>query len=308
MIDRLAASRLRQSLNSRIRLEARRRGVTADDIRQQYVFALLTKRLFADETDAWLLLGGNALLIRTRGGRFTRDVDLARAHGWTDVKELREELKSALSRPIDSDPFRFELLNVSPHSAPDAYDYGALTAKADVRVLLGASEFSRFSIDITTRRHINGPVDRLTPAPIIQHETIADLPPVPTVPVENHLADKICAIYELHGETRTASTRYRDLADIVRIIVNLDFDAARLSEVVDHESSRRRIPRPTALVSPSPGWERAYSIQAREFAEFPAALYSLDASLKVAAACLDEVLNGSRRQGRWDHTSAQWRD
>ncbi|RAX20037.1 MULTISPECIES: nucleotidyl transferase AbiEii/AbiGii toxin family protein [unclassified Actinomyces] len=307
MIEPLAASRLRQSLNSRIRAEASRRGVTADDIRQQYVFALLTKRLFADDMDDWLLLGGNALLIRTRGGRFTRDVDLARTHGWSDVQELRDELRSALSRSLDSDPFRLEIVKVSPHSEPDGYGYGALTAKADIRVLLGVAEFGRFSIDITTRRHVSGPIDRISPTPIIDHETIADLPDVPTVPVENHLADKICALYELHGKTRTASTRYRDLADIVRIVAHLDFDAARLSEMLDHESRRRRIPQPTAIVSPSPAWEQAYPRQAREFAEFPTEFHSLDASLDAAAACLDEVLNGSRSKGRWDHASAQWR-
>lgn len=44
---------------------------------------------------------------------------------------------------------------------------------------------------------------------VIEPETLADLPTVPVVAVENHLDDKIRAMYELHGRNKDQpSTRY----------------------------------------------------------------------------------------------------
>ncbi|NEA36979.1 hypothetical protein G3I17_35830 [Streptomyces sp. SID13031] len=77
------------------------------------------------------------------------------------------------------------------------------------QALLGGREFETFSIDLTTRRHIDSPVDQVALKPIIDHETLRDLPSVPTTPIENHLADKVCALYEWHGQDGDkASTRY----------------------------------------------------------------------------------------------------
>ena len=77
MIDPTKALSLRKSINARIRSEAKRREVLSGEIRKQYVFSLFFKRLFAHDVDHWMLLGGNALVIRTGGGRFTQDIDLA---------------------------------------------------------------------------------------------------------------------------------------------------------------------------------------------------------------------------------------
>ena len=73
MIDPTKALSLRKSINARIRSEAKRRGALPNEIRKQYVFSLFFKRLFARDFGHWMLLGGNALLIRTGGGRFTQD-------------------------------------------------------------------------------------------------------------------------------------------------------------------------------------------------------------------------------------------
>lgn len=295
-------------MNARFKNVAKTRGTHPDNIRHQYVFALLFKRLFSPATDTWMLLGGNALLIRTGGGRFTQDIDLARSTPWNSPEEVATELRALASRDVDTDPFRFEIRGVAAHNEIDPYGYGATTLKATVTVLLGAAEFHTFTIDITTRRHVDGPVDVVQPTPVIDHETLRGIPSVPTVPVENHLADKICALYELHGRTRTPSTRYRDLADIVRIIKELDFDASRLTEMLRHETGRRRLILPHAIKPPSPAWEREFPKQARTFADYPEKLYPLHASLHVATKCLNVILDGSRLQGNWNHVSATWID
>lgn len=233
-------------------------------MRKQYVFALFFKRFFPGEDHNWMLLGGNALLIRAGGGRFTRDIDLARDTSWEDPEPVKDELQLLVDAGDQLDPFRFELGEIDPHSDPDSFGYGSKTAKITVTVWLGNRAFDTFVIDITNRRHDHGPVDMLPLSPVIEHETLANLPDIPVVAVENHLADKICAMYELHGRNKEEpSTRYRDLADIVRLISSSAIDASRLHEVLGHEQQRRGIVLPQQLHAPSRGGQRLFPGQRR---------------------------------------------
>ena len=68
--------RLRKILSNKITTVARGKGVDPQLVRKQYVFAVFFKRIFHGDDHSWMLLGGNALLIRAGGGRFTRDIDL----------------------------------------------------------------------------------------------------------------------------------------------------------------------------------------------------------------------------------------
>lgn len=293
----------RRSLNDRLRNEAAQRGVSETFVRKQYIFAVFFGRIFRDTDSGWLLLGGNALLIRTGGGRFTQDIDLARSSDWDSIEELQTDLRHLADRKAN-DGFRFKVTSVADRSEPDQYGYGARTAKASVVSYLGAKVFEPFSIDISVRRHINGPVDHLQPRPVITDPALHDLPLVPTVPIENHLADKISALYEPHHSG--VSNRYRDLADIVRIVKDLEFSAACLDEVLEHETQRRRIRRPERLVSPGPSWEHKYPAAAKDFAEFPAEFHALEASLSYAGHALNEVLARERTTGTWDPIRQAW--
>jgi hypothetical protein len=258
------------------------------------------------ERPPWVLLGGNALLIRAGGGRFTQDIDLARESTWEDLEEVRAELQALADQAPDRDPFHFDIYAIEAHSEADPFGYGAKTAKARVRAYLGETVFDVFTIDITSRRHLDGRVDDIPLRAIITHETLSDLPTVPTTPAENHLADKVCAMYEPHGEDKSPSTRYRDLADIVRLINVADIDAERLHRVLDREKGRRRIELPAAMVTPGENWEQRFSVAARDFAEYPANLYPLEASLAAAAVCLGPILSGERMTGLWDASAGAW--
>ncbi|MGP6175382.1 nucleotidyl transferase AbiEii/AbiGii toxin family protein [Corynebacterium sp. A21] len=305
--NRQTLQRLRKILSTKITTVARGKGVDPQLVRKQYVFALFFKRLFHGDTADWMLLGGNALLIRAGGGRFTRDIDLARDTTWEDPAPVREELQALVNAGMSSDPFRFELGDIDAHSDPDSFGYGSKTAKITVTVWLGNRIFDTFIIDITNRRHDHGPVDMLPLSPVIEHETLADLPDIPVVAVENHLADKICAMYELHGRNKDEpSTRYRDLADLVRLISSSRIDAARLREVLDHEQQRRGIVLPQQLQAPSPRWVENFPRAAKDFAEYPVAYHPLEVSVDVAGRCLDPILAGAIMTGQWDPISYSW--
>lgn len=305
--NRQNLQRLRKILANKITIVARGKGVDPQLVRKQYVFALFFKRLFRTEEVNWMLLGGNALLIRAGGGRFTRDIDLARDTSWEDPAAVKAELQALVNAGTVADPFRFELGELDPNSDFNRFGYGAKTAKITVTVWLGNRIFDTFIIDITNRRHGHGPVDMLPLSPVIEHDTLTDLPDIPVVAVENHLADKICAMYELHGRNGDQpSTRYRDLADIVRLIRSSIIDAARLREVLGHEQQRRGIVLPQQLQPPSSRWAESFPRAAQGFAEYPAEYHQLDVSLTHAGACLNPVLSGKIIAGYWDHVSRSW--
>jgi hypothetical protein len=300
--------RLRASLGAKLASEARKRGVTADLVRKQYIFTIFLSRIFQDDAAPWVLLGGNALMIRTGHGRFTQDVDLARQSAWRSLDDALAELRMLSSRPYRNDPFEFKLDSVEQHQEPDPYGYGAETGKVKARAMLAGRDFESFSIDLTTRRHVDGRVDNIPLRPIIEHETLEELPAVPTTPIENHLADKICALFERHGpDGSVPSTRYRDLADIVRIIKATPFDAGRLMIVLEREADRRRMTLPAGFIAPSADWVAAFPRAAANFAEYPRELWDLAAALTFCGACLDEVLAGHRRGGIWDPRDQSWK-
>jgi hypothetical protein len=307
-LTQLEANRLRQSLGTKLANEARSRGVAADPIRKQYIFTIFLSRIFQDPDAPWVLLGGNALLIRTGGGRFTQDVDLARETPWTSPEDALSELRQLSSRPHHGDPFEFELYSLTTQREADPYGYGTETAKVKARALLGGQEFETFSIDLTPRRHVDAPVDQVALNPIIDHETLRDLPSVPTAPIEHHLADKICALYERHGQDRDeASTRYRDLADVVRIVAAIPFDAARLTTVLGREAGRRRLTLPNKVQEPSEAWGVGFPRSAAGFAEYPREYWDLNFALTFCSTCLDEILDGERTSGTWDPDRRSWR-
>lgn len=301
----LDLAKLNRSLAAKIRNEAKKRGVASDGVRKQYVFTLFLSRVFdVNPQPPWVLLGGNALLIRTGGGRFTKDIDLAKEGDWDGPEALKAELQQMVDKRSDRDPFTFTIDSVTAQSEPDPYGYGGKTAKAKVTASLGSSTFEVFSIDLTLRRHVDAPVDQVELRPVIDHATLESLPTVPTTPLENHLADKVCAMYERHENG--PSTRYRDLADIVRILRAGPIEAERLLVVLERESQRRKMSLPRAMTAPSETWQVAFPEQARTFAEYPRQLHELDASLDATRACLDEILSGARTRGVWDSETQTW--
>lgn len=300
-------ARERRSRDAKIRNAARSQGTTAELIRKQVAFNLFFQRIFSPEDSRWTLLGGNALLIRTGYGRFTQDIDLSRNEQWADLSHVQEELGALLSEGDRPDDFSFAITKAIAHSEPDNYGYGSKTAKINVRVDFGGKPFDTFSIDITSRKHITSAVERIQLKPALDDQALIDLPAIPTVPAENHLADKICALYETHhGEKRRPSTRYRDLADMIRFVKDVPFDAAQLILVLKHEQQRRKIQLPHQLSSPHLSWEKEYPKAARTFAQYPQHLLPLDKALDYAGTCLNEILNTTRTTGYWNPEHQQW--
>lgn len=89
---------LARSLSAALRAQARILGAPAADLRKQVAFGALYRRMFSDSQGNWMVLGGNALFLRTSGGRFTQDIDLARSDAWDSAASLELELQQIFGR------------------------------------------------------------------------------------------------------------------------------------------------------------------------------------------------------------------
>jgi Nucleotidyl transferase AbiEii toxin, Type IV TA system len=107
-------------------------------------------------------------------------------------------------------------------------------------------------------------------------------------PIENQIADKLCAMYATYGAGRP-STRYRDLYDLALILDNLPFDREILSAALTTQARLRHVTIPEDFGEPAPGWAADYDKQmgrtpsAREpFTTYDAAMASLRTALNPA--------------------------
>lgn len=245
--------------------------------------------------------------MRNGHGRFTQDIDLARAREWNNVEEIRQEFEKIAQRKTN-DPFTFEVTSVKLQSASTPDGYSTPTVQVKLSARLGTKRFENIKIDVSIQRHTQLPLELVHIDPILnqvskkgEYRSFC----IPVIAIESHLADKICAMYELHRSG--VSNRYRDLADIIQIIRTHDFSAEKLVEILKHETKRRHIAWPEQLSSPGHNWEKGYSENAPEYTGLPDDLHTLQASLDYAGVCLNEVLQRKRAYGTWSHQEYCWK-
>jgi Nucleotidyl transferase AbiEii toxin, Type IV TA system len=301
MTDRRYAdpSALRQAISDRLRQLARQRpGAQLADLQRQFAYDRLLCRVFVSEPEAWVVKGATALLARLGGSaRHTVDLDLYRRDA--GLEEAEVALRAAASLDLD-DFFRFAL------SPGRRVAQGRASLRVPVIVYLGATEFARFHVDLVTGLAMTGEPDEV--APLVPLE----LPGVGSIryrayPIADHVADKVCALLELHPRaagSAQASTRYRDLADLALITHTLSVAADELRRAIASEARRRGIELPEVLVAPqASGWRTGYARVARDVPRLPER--DLDAALATVRRFIDPVLAGTA-SGRWTPHSLAW--
>jgi hypothetical protein len=126
-------------------------------------------------------------------------------------------------------------------------------------------------------------------------------------PIADHIADKVCAMFERHprADGRTEqSTRYRDLVDLVTFAHTATVGASELRRAIHSEAKRRHLTLPGRLEVPSSsGWAAGY---ARIAGDTPAlAERDLTSALSSAGRLVDPVLAGTA-DGCWDPAAMVW--
>jgi hypothetical protein len=195
----------RRALTDRLKEAAKDGRWTLQQLQRQVAYDRLIERLYLAD-DRWIIKGATALLARDLGVRGTLDIDLY-------LETEREAAETTLRRAAAFDAgdwFSFEIGGRTPISN------NAVRLPVDGRI--GTTTWLAFHVDLVgTDIRMTGRPDAVPPLAqgaipeVEQHGYRA-------YPLADHVADKIAATYEEHGETRRPSTRYRDLVDLVAIV------------------------------------------------------------------------------------------
>lgn len=86
-----------------------------------------------------------------------------------------------------------------------------------VAAYIGA-RYGGFPIDLARDLHVVSAAERVRPTPVVEMPGLQELPELVVYPLTDQVADKVCAMYEFHGEMSSPSSRYRDLIDLALIV------------------------------------------------------------------------------------------
>ncbi|MFE3864753.1 nucleotidyl transferase AbiEii/AbiGii toxin family protein [Streptomyces goshikiensis] len=267
-----------------------------------FLFQRLTARVFTADPDQWLLKGGQALLVRYPGGaRLSKDIDLQRLTGTT--QEALDALLSAAAVDL-GDHMRFV-----PQAMQLQGNDGDGINQTFV-VYIGLQKVDTIRVDLVTNKNVTArPEDfRLMPRPDVPWPN--DWPRVRLYPVVDHLADKICAMYEWHNGT-IASSRFRDLADILLMSQNEVIAAADAQHALRTEAAYRmagaataQLRLPSQFEMPDRTWRAGYGKAAKEVAGLTGCSTWDDAA--AAAHTFITPLLGGDISGTWYPDKTEW--
>ncbi len=287
----------RRALDDRLKAAAAARGRDVNLMRRQFLLQRYLARVFHDPASPWVLKGGTGLLVRLPGARHSQDIDLL--HPEAELAAAVAEL----CRVADIgglDPFTFTV------GEPTLMLGGVAGATVRITVSLGATVLDRFPLDLSTGRVLVAGLERHQLEPMVEIEDVAALPEVTLYPLPDQIADKVAAMVERHGPRDRASTRYRDLVDLVLIVGSCEVDAALTRAALSAQAHRRELTLPATLSAPSPAWVVGYRDAVGD-ATLPTELRTLQAALAAAGRCVNALLNGTVTHGTWDPVEQHWR-
>lgn len=291
---------LRAAITARLRTAATNdKNRNLPDLLRQFAYDRLLYRVFtSDDADRWVLKGATALLARLHGeARHSIDIDLFNRQGGLDDAE--SALRSAAERDV-GDYFRFAL---GPgRRIPEA----GVALRVNVTAFLGAAEFGRFNVDVVANTGMTGAPEEAEPLIPV------DIPGVPQTtyriyPLADHIADKVFSMVERHARqdgAAVASTRYRDLADLVVIARRAVVEAEAVMVALQAQAERRHVDLPDELQPPDDaGWRAGYARVARDVPGL--AEKDFVGAVQTAKRFIDSLLQSTAR-GRWSPDRQEW--
>ncbi|MBA3807668.1 MAG: nucleotidyl transferase AbiEii/AbiGii toxin family protein [Solirubrobacterales bacterium] len=285
----------RSALTAKLGNLARDSKWTMPQLRRQFAYDRLLERLYMLD-DGWVLKGAVALLARDLGVRGSLDVDVYRAKA-ADAAEA--DLREAAGRDI-KDWFRFE---IGPRRVVSD---DSKAVRFPVVAYIGQHEWERFHFDLVgSDLRMTGEPDDV---PAIAQVDMPELQQkgYRVYPLVDHVADKVAATFERYGARQQASTRFRDLVDLVAIARGASVDAERATASLRSEFERRGLALPPTFEVPDRTlWKAGYAREAATSLLTDAA--TLDEALAIVRPFLDPLLQGTTR-GLWSPEDAAWTD
>jgi len=255
-------------------------------VRKRIVFERLLARLVAQAPGEWVLKGGFALELRLgKFARSTKDADLE----WRLPEEAAIELLLDAAALDLGDRFTFAL-----ERADEELDLPGGGQRWRVTATLAGRVFERAVIDVAfSAVPVHAP-DEVTTSNLLKFAGI-DGVEVPTVGIEQHLAEKLHAYTRVYSGGRR-STRVKDLVDVVVIANTSAIDAAKLAEAITVIFERRAEQAvPASLPHPPEEWATPWRRLAREVP----ATHDVADGYRGAVALFDPVLRREVTVGAW---------
>ncbi len=282
----------RRTLTDKLKALAATSRWTLAQLQRQMAYDRLLERLYLLD-DAWIVKGATALLARDIGVRATIDIDIYRA----TAREMAEaDLRRAAAADI-GDWFRFEIR--APRPLADTSG-----VRLPVDAFVGNTVWAAFHVDLVgTGLRMTGepedvpPMARVVMPDVEQHGYRA-------YPLVDHVADKVCATFERHGTAAALSTRYKDLVDLVAIVLAASVKAEPQIAALRSESQRRGLQLPERFAVPDRRlWEPGYAAEAQR-SQLPLAR-TLNDALVTVGPFLDPLLGGTAH-GTWQPQDKRW--
>lgn len=261
-------------------------------------FNRFLSRVFSEGEDSeWVLKGGTGILARVSSARATRDIDLFR-QGVTLAASLSDLIR--LSKTDIRDHFRFEYVG---HTATIGNDAQPYTDGCRVRfaIFVGISPRGSLQVDLAAGAGVTGEVTTTDPANALQLPRLISHR-YRIYPVVDQIADKVCATMTEYGER--ASSREKDLVDLVVLAATHDVDGTALRVAIATEAHRRGMANVEHFAVPS-SWGVGYSKlskSVRHCASYP----NVGSASALLGQLLDPVLSGDADGRMWSHDAVQW--
>lgn len=285
---------------------AKETGGNVGELLEQHFHRRLIARVFdGAEADKWVLKGGQALLVRWPTARYSTDVDLLSAEATTDAAV--EALKVAAARRLDDDIW-FGHLGTS---VPAQLDRPTRAVKF-MAMFGNASLEHRVKVDVVVSAW--APRGEVVTEPLepVYNTDCAPWPLARLYPFEDHVAEKICAMYERHRADGQSSTRYKDLVDLVLVALKVRLPGPGTHRILRDEVTRRRqrgitLELPDRFDVPDLGtWRGGYDKVAAGVLELPEHLRRFDEAEKLAHDFLTSLLRSEPPTGSWDPDLHTW--
>ena len=264
-----------------------------------FYFHRLLCRVFTDDNKYFVLKGGQSMLARTVDARATRDIDLLSTRD--TLNEALSDLRRLAQRDLGDFIF-FEYIGAEPIKPNDEYRSGLSVKFAP---MLGAKRMQVIAIDLVVDEVPLDGAETLTPADRIDVNGL-EVCDYLVYPVAAALADKFCALVERHNGR--ASSRVKDLVDIVVYALACDVDGKDLQRRLAREIRVRRIKDIESFELP----EEWGASQARQYAKLctqtgiPERYRRIEEAQKVAANLFDAPLQLTCGKSHWDRTQLRW--
>lgn len=268
-----------------------------DRIRQGYFDRFLCRVFSEGMSSEWLLKGGTGMLARVPNTRSTKDVDLYRADLTLDAAlgELRRLAEVDLG-----DHFRFEYTGHTDAVAGEGQPY-AEGYRVHFDIYLGVTGKGRLNVDLVVSAGVTGEVQVVEPANRLPLRNVVSYD-YRLYPIVDQVADKVCATMTEY--MTGASSRERDLVDLVILALTQDVEAGALAKAIRAEAGRRRLQPFAALAIPS-RWGAVYTRTIRS-TPYGKNYDTVEAAAELMRRFLDPVLDGTVTSATWSHASLRW--